>query len=187
MDEVSESFHLRAKRRDDAVALLVAARVDGFVFEAKRSLVTFVCEEDARARQRLLAESRGVLVRWAYEDDDGDAAGRVSVDVYVANARVARIERAFAKRKGVMENRDEFVRLKLLSAKEAIAIERGLALPMADERSFGGYDLAYTLGLPRFENLSYEGQLSEYVEPDDRKARIEVDWRKVRRSARSGA
>lgn len=186
MDEVSESFHLRAKRRDDAVALLVAAKVDGFVLGRKKSLVTFVCQQEAGARQRLLAANRGVLMRWAYEDDeDADASGSVSVDVYEGSARIAQIERSFAKRHGIMTNRDEFVRLKVLSAQDAAAIEAGLSLPMADARSFGGYDLAYALGLPRFESLSYESQLSEYVNARDRKDRIEVDWRKASRSVRA--
>ena len=72
MSEFSESFHLRATSRLEAVELLRRAGLAGYVFPALDGWVTLLPEgitfEDP---DQLVAVNRGTLLRWAYGEDHG--------------------------------------------------------------------------------------------------------------------
>src|SRR5207247_1441918 len=72
MSEFSESYHLRASSRDDAVALVRSAGLAGFVFPSLDGWVTLVAEgEPFRPNKQLLAANPGTLVHWVFAEDHG--------------------------------------------------------------------------------------------------------------------
>ena len=72
MSEFSESYHLRATSRKDAVALLQSAGLAGFVHPSLDGWVTLVAEgEPFRPNEDLIAPNVGTLVHWVFGEDHG--------------------------------------------------------------------------------------------------------------------
>jgi hypothetical protein len=167
VSEFSESFHLVATKASEAVDLMLRAKVDGFVFPPKKKdkLVTFVCQREGDAHDRLVAANTGVLIRYEHHPDHGGS----EVEVFQDTRLVARW------RKKIFDA-DDFVALGLLTAKAAGA----LSASTAKEK----HAVAKALGLPRYAWLSYEYQLADDV---DEPGRIEVDFRKEERKEKLSA
>lgn len=148
MSEFSESFHLKSDDAQDAVALLSAARVPGFVAPAKNGWVSFVYEPDEPPAKdhfdAIVAAARGTLVHYDFAEDHG-----CTVTVYVDGKRKARARVSFESRRTSFD-RDVFVKMGLLKARGADAIQEwlGFAVP--------GHVVAEQLGLPYSAWFSYE-------------------------------
>lgn len=148
MSEFSESFHLRSNDAQAAVALLHSAGVDGYVFAAQDGWVSFVYEGDEPpARDHfdsIVGAAPALLLHYDYAEDHG-----CRVTVFDAGKRVARLSTSFDARKGSFD-RDEFVKLGLLTARDAEQIATWVSLGAA------GPAAAEALGLPHHQWLSFE-------------------------------
>lgn len=72
MSEFSQSYHLRANSKDDAVLLLNRAGKHGYVFESKEGWVTFVTSDaDFSADEVIVANNQGILLHYVYAEDHG--------------------------------------------------------------------------------------------------------------------
>lgn len=151
MSEFSESFHLRVRDGsvDDAVAILRAAGVAGYVAPAARGWVSFVYEPDeppARARfdAVLRAAGRATLLHWDYAEDHGCTA-----TLYEAGERVGRVRVSFESRR-VTFDREAFTSRGLLTPAAAQDVAEWL------QYAIPGATLAERLGLPRFQWFAFD-------------------------------
>jgi hypothetical protein len=173
MSEFSASMHLQSATLEDAVALLRAAQVPGYVFPANDRWVPFVYSAGAHVGskenfERIVGANRGLLLTYDYAADHGCWVG-----VYRGPARIARIEALFEVQRTAFEPA-EFVRLGLLSVTDAEAI--GLWIASAhrwearpDENA---HIVAEKLGLSRYAWFAHAYEC-DADSPDEE--RVEVD------------
>ncbi len=168
MNELSESYHLRSDSRHDASALLARAGLAGFVFPARDGWVSFVAEGEAfRPHAELLDANDGLLLRWAFSEDQGWAFKLFSDSELLLGYACEWDERI------VFD--DDF---------DPVALERALGLALPGLRGEAGrrifrprgfeqlfehkpaYAFAAALGLPHYRWLSYA-----YLERDASRGR----------------
>jgi hypothetical protein len=153
VSEFSDSCHLRAKRRDDAVALLVASKVPGYVFDEAAGWVPFVFPVGSQRGlvdnlARVVASSTSLLIRYEYAEDHGCA-----VTVYDRATRVAGLDVSFESTKPGRFDRDAFIERGLVTVEAGAKIARWVA---DSRRDRGSLVVAASLGLPRYEWFAYD-------------------------------
>ncbi|MFO0671521.1 MAG: hypothetical protein U0235_18145 [Polyangiaceae bacterium] len=168
MSEFSESFHLRGGAVDDAVALLRAAGVAGYIAPAAAGWVSFAYEADeppGRAHFDAVLRAAGArtLLHWDYAADHGCTA-----TLYEGGARVGRIRVSFESRRASFE-REAFLSRGLLTPEGAEDVAQWL------QYAIPGTTLAERLRLPRTAWFAYDyaararaaGQTSDLVHVDE--------------------
>ncbi|MEO6771998.1 MAG: hypothetical protein ABI467_03140 [Kofleriaceae bacterium] len=153
MSEFSDSCHLRTKLRDDAVQLLIASKVPGYVFDEAAGWVSFVFPVGSQLGlvdnlACVVAANASLLVRYEYAEDHGCA-----VTVYDRTERVADLEVSFESSKPGRFDRDAFIDRGLVTAKAGAEIERWVR---DVRRDLGSLVVAASLGLPRHEWFAYK-------------------------------
>jgi hypothetical protein len=146
MSEFSDSCHLRTMLREDAVQLLNACKVHGYVFDEAGGWVPFVFPIDKLAR--VVAANTGLLVRYEYAGDHGCA-----VTVYDRAVRVAGLDVGFESSKPGRFDREAIIERGLVTAKAASEIERWVRDVRRDRESLV---VAAGLGLSRHEWFAYD-------------------------------
>lgn len=156
MSEFSESFHLVSRKTEDAIALLDAAGASGFVFPANGARVSFVCPESAN--ERVIAANTLLLLHYVFAADH-----LCRVDLYEQAKRVGTLSRSFETKKKPRFDRDAFVAARvMLSTTE---VDRWLTGELDEDRN-NRYVVAQTLGLARYQWLSYAYEIDGGGEPD---------------------
>lgn len=157
MSEFSHSWHLRESHDSAAIALLVRAKVNGFVFPASGGWVPFVApREDDR---RVSAANVGLLVRYVYASDHG-----ADIDLFEGPKRRTQLSWQFEVARKKRGKLDLFVSLGLLAQRAAQRLG-----PDAGE-----HDVASALGLSSIDWFSHAYELTRSQARPDRKT---VDWR----------
>lgn len=153
MSQFSDSCHLRAKLRDDAVQLLITSKVPGSVFDEVAGWVPFVFPVGSQLGlvdnlARVVAANASLLVRYEYAEDHGCA-----VTIYDRAAQVAGLDVSFESTKPGRFDRDAFIDRGLVTAKAGAEIERWVSDLRRDR---GSLVVAASLGLPRHEWFAYK-------------------------------
>jgi hypothetical protein len=153
MSEFSQSFHLRSSHRNEAVELLMEARVPGYVFDAAGGWVPFVFPVGSRFGlqdhlERVVAANSKVLLKYDYAEDHGCGAA-----LYNGSTQIGRLSVDFESTKPGHFDRETFIAHGLLTAAGADKIQRWVS---DVGRKGGSLVVAANLGLPRHEWFSYE-------------------------------
>ena len=165
MSEFSESYHLRATSRKEAVALLRSAGLAGFVFPSLDGWVTLVAEgEPFRPNKDLLAANLGTLVHWVFGEDHGWEfgvyRGSRPLSTYSCSWEEAVVVEGRVSHQKL--EKDLGLPLPLLAGEAGVKI----LFPKSIEEVFAvrpAYAFAQALGLANYRWLSYDYLASDHA------------------------
>jgi len=166
MSEFSESYHLRATSRKDAVALLQTAALAGFVFPSLDGWVTLVAEGEAfRPNEDLIAANSGTLVHWVFGEDHGWEfavyRGRRKLSQYSCSWEEEIVVEG--KLSHTQLEKDLGIPVPLLAGEAGARVLYPRSIEEARTERPAAYAFAQALGLTNYRWLSYDYLASDHA------------------------